>query len=86
MKVVEARPIRLPWMISTLKGFADIPDLPIGKVVFVGGEEAVVSVWQASLWARIKFLFGGKINLVVSSPTHPPVSICIGDYQTLGKG
>lgn len=38
----------------------------------------VASQWTCSLWARIKFLFHGKIIFMSSSNSHPPVYFVIG--------
>lgn len=81
MKVVNLDPIKSKHANSVLRGFGDVVDLPITRVEFADKTEAVVSVWSASIWTRIRFLFCGEVNLVVRGLTHPPVSICLGDWR-----
>jgi hypothetical protein len=39
-----------------------------------------VSRWRCtSLWWRLVFLFTGKINLKVSTKSHPPVAMYVGE-------
>lgn len=77
MKYDELRPIR-DWHTNHLLIGGD-EDLPATRLSF-DSREGVLSVWKASLWARIKFLFHGKVNFVCKGPTHPPISIVLGDY------
>jgi hypothetical protein len=78
MKNVELRPVVVKHTNGSLKGFDDIPDLPITNVFYSDNIRGVVSVWKASLWARIKFLFDGRVNLSVHGTTHPPANISLG--------
>ena len=79
MKLVTLGPTKEHHTNSGLKGYADIPDLP--TTVFNFEEQNyVASIWRVSWWDRIKFLFDGRINLVVMGKTHPPVSVSIGEY------
>ena len=69
-------PVRNEHTNGTLKappGSQDVHDLPV-TFTNVG----VASQWSCSLWARIKFLFHGKIIFMSSSNTHPPVYFVIG--------
>lgn len=62
-------------------GSEDVNDLP---VVFTN--VGVGSEWTCSLWARVKFLFHGKIIFMSQSNTHPPVYFVIGtNYFTGAK-
>lgn len=51
----------------------EVNDLPV-TFTNVG----VASVWSCSFWARLKFLFHGKIIFVSQSRSHPPVYFVIG--------
>lgn len=76
-KVRSMHPVT-EWHTNTaLKGYGDIPDLPITKL----DDESLASVWyQPSIWARIIFLFTGKITMSCLGYTHPPVGLHHGDY------
>lgn len=83
MKNVELSPFTSKHVNGTLKGYDDIPDLPITNVIYSDDIRAVVSVWKAPVWARLKFLFDGRVNLSVRGETHPPVSVSLGiAYET----
>ncbi len=44
--------------------------------VFQSENGECISLWKASLWERVKFLFHGKVWLgIVSGETQPPVWI-----------
>lgn len=58
---------------------SEVNDLPV-TFTNIG----VASVWSCSLWARIKFLFHGKIIFVSHSNTHPPVQFVIGTKYFTG--
>jgi hypothetical protein len=66
-------------------GSKDVYDLPV-----IFSNVGVGSEWTCSFWARVKFLFHGKIIFMSQSNTHPPVYFVIGtNYFTgpvLGKG
>lgn len=79
MKVVILGPKKEWHTNSALKGFRDVPDLPVTTFHFNDGN-AVASIWRVGWWGRLKFLFDGRINLVVQGSTHPPVSVSIGEY------
>lgn len=81
MKEVSAKPIAQPHNNCTLKGYGDVADLPTTKVVYADHQAAVVSVWAVSFWSRLRWLFDGRINLIVYGNTHAPVAVTIG--QTL---
>ncbi len=83
MKVVILGPKKEWHTNSALKGFADIPDLPVTTFHF-DAKNAVASIWKVDWLDRLKFLFDGRINLVVMGQTHPPVSVSIGEYFRLG--
>lgn len=61
-------------------GSKDVHDLP---VVFTN--VGVGSEWTCSLWARIKFLFHGKITFMSQSNSHPPVYFVIGTKYFTGE-
>lgn len=51
-------------------------DLPTTKFTYQDGTPGIGSTWvMASLWERIKFLFSGKISLVIVGHQQPPVAI-----------
>ena len=54
-------------------GSEDVLDLP---VIFTN--QGVASEWSCSFWARVKFLFHGKIIFMSQSNSHPPVFFVIG--------
>lgn len=67
-----------------LKGQGDVTDLAITRLRFDDNvmPHGVMSVWKAPFWARLKFLFSGKVNFVSMSVTHPPIHLSIGEYIT----
>jgi hypothetical protein len=60
-------------------GSEDVLDLP---VIFTN--QGVASEWSCSMWARIKFLFHGKIIFMSQSNSHPPVYFVIGTKYFTG--
>lgn len=60
------------------EGVTVIEDLPITQL-----GDKLVSIWHAkSLWTRIKFLLTGKVNFQIMAPTHAPINISIGEYES----
>lgn len=56
-------------------------DLPATIVKFPEGGQGVASTWKCqNLWERIKFLFRGKVTLLVWGG-QPPVCIYEGDLR-----
>ncbi len=81
MKCVEAVPVKAAHSNQVLKGFGDdVADLHVTHVQYTDHTCAVVSVWRVGIWARIKFLFDGRINAALYGKTHAPLSITLGDY------
>jgi len=59
-----------------LGGEGNIEALPYIPVEGLG----FYSLWYCeNFWARVIFLFTGRISLYVLSATHPPVSLVIGN-------
>lgn len=64
---------------SALKGYDDIPDLPITRF----DDGTMASVWKIkSIWWRLKFLLTGKLTMTIMGQTHPPVGLHIGELIT----
>lgn len=51
----------------------EVNDLPV-TFTNVG----VASVWSCSFWARLRFLFHGKIIFLAMGRSHPPMNLVIG--------
>lgn len=59
----------------------DDPDYNIPVSYYPNSFEGVHSVWKCkSVWARVKFLFSGKVSFVTDTKTHPPVIVGLGEY------
>ena len=57
-------------------------DLPAAKITFKDGGSGLASTWMCeNLIERIKFLFSGKITLLIVSDGHPPTSIYQGELR-----
>jgi hypothetical protein len=59
----------------------EIHDLPV-TFTNVG----IASVWSCSLWARVKFLFHGRIIFLALTNNHPPINLVIGTEYFEKKG
>ena len=54
--------------------------LPMTYTKSADGADTLVTVWRCDWWTRIRFLFDGRINLLVlSKEQHPPVMITLGE-------
>lgn len=78
MQNTQGKPVREPHAQWTLKGYDDIPDLPVTHVEYPDGSHFVVSVWKFGWRDRLRWLFDGRVNMHCMGKTHPPVSITIG--------
>ena len=82
----ELEPIKTNHTNASLSGknFDDVADLPITRIGNSGLEQekwdGVLSVWMVPFWARLKFLFDGRVNLVCIGKTQPPIAVTVGDY------
>jgi hypothetical protein len=86
MKVVQLNPITEWHTDSNLTGPPGVAVLPITRTL-VQNAPAVASVWRVSVWDRIKFLFDGRVNLMVQGRTHPPLSVSIGEaFERVPEG
>jgi len=65
-----ATPIETEYTNTKLKGYDDIPDLPIVKL-----EGAICSTWKFNFWDRLLILFTGQVHLHALGNTHPPVAL-----------
>lgn len=76
-------PIKTPRSNAILKapqGVDNCEDLPITRVAYEDGTQAVISIWKNdSFFERLKFLFSGKVSFMSYGLTHPPISITLGD-------
>lgn len=64
------------------KGIVVVPDLPVTQL-----GDKLVSIWHTnSFWTRIKFIFTGKVNFQILAPTHAPIAISIGEYESNEDG
>lgn len=78
MKPVQVMP-GTPWHATGLmKGYGDIPDLPI-TLYMQDSAPAVASSYRLSFLQRLRFLFNGWIHVSVFGSVHPPMAVIIGD-------
>ncbi|GAB1376852.1 hypothetical protein MASR1M48_17040 [Lactococcus petauri] len=67
-------------VLKSPSGMDNCSDLPITRVAYGDGSQAVISVWEcSSLKERIKFLFKKKITFMSYGITHPPMTLSMGD-------
>ena len=75
----ELKPIETWHQTNNYVGTGDIKPLPVTRHDDEDGT-SLNSIWKLpSLWARIKFLFDGKITLRVYGGQQPPVAVVRGD-------
>lgn len=70
--MIELKPLNFPENNIVLGG-VNCKEFPAFK-----NEQEIISLWKANIWARLYFLFTGKIYLSVGSEKHPPVCLMIG--------
>ena len=56
-------------------GIVDLPTLSST----VDGLPAILSCWQLGFWARVRFLFTGRVWLCALGTMHPPVALFMGN-------
>lgn len=49
-----------------------VHDLPICRAT-LAGDPCVVSCWTLPWWKRLKYLFTGRMYLIVQGHAHPPL-------------
>jgi len=62
---------------SILTGETGVHDLHVTRM---GPQKRVLSVWKVPFWARLRFIFDGRVNFVAMGHNHAPISITIGEY------
>lgn len=75
----QLKPIERWHRTNIYLGGEGIKPLPVTRVEDENGI-TLNSIWELpSFWARLKFLFDGRITLRIYGPTLPPVSLIRGD-------
>lgn len=79
MKSVKLHPAK-QWHTNAEATWKGLPSLPLTCTKSADGAATLMSVWRCGLWARIRFLFDGRINLLMlANEEHPPVIVTIGE-------
>lgn len=67
------KPIRADTSNCILKGTGEVQDLPITRLEFQNGSQAVESCWELSKEELEKINETGRIYFVCMGNTHPPI-------------
>lgn len=67
------KPIKTESTNCILKGIEGVQDLPVTRLEYTDGVQAVESCWELSEEDKKKIAETGKIYLLCLSNTHPPI-------------
>lgn len=67
------KPVKTENSNAVLKGYGNVADLPITRLVYEDGSRAVESCWELSKEELEQVIKTGKVYFVCIGNTHPPI-------------